>query len=155
MRRRRVQFKRSAAQVSPADSAPSSKTSDDASYAMAQTEDDFEPFMVIPPHLTRGLPILDPLDTATSDLQARTVRECLPFMTTVNDPSSNPFDFDEHGIPLLDREAHIGFVQNCLGELPPQFVAMDASRPWLMYWSLLSLHIMGEDITKFSSGYDD
>ena len=120
---------------------------------MAESDIDFEPFMAIPPHLCHRPPIADPLPTETSKLQARTIEECLPFLTAVNNPSSNPFEFDEHGITFLRRQVHVDFVHAGLESLPAQFVAMDASRPWLMYWSLLSLYIMGENVTAFRPRY--
>lgn len=120
---------------------------------MARPDEDFEPFMAVPPHLCERPPIADRLPTETSHIQERTIKECLPFLTAVNDPSSNPFDFDEHGVRFLQRQTHVDFVHNGLEPLPAQFVAIDASRPWLMYWSLLSLYIMGEDVTTFRSRY--
>lgn len=113
--------------------------------------DDFEPFMTIPAYLTKSPPIIDSLETRTTELQASTVEECLPFLNAINDPSSNPFNFDETGLPYLQIDAHVEFVHDGLGRLPAQFVAMDASRPWLMYWSLLSLYIMGHDVEDFGS----
>lgn len=128
---------------------------DQAASDMAQSDDDFEPFMAVPPHLCQWPPIQDQWSTYTSELQGQTITECLPLLTAVNSPTSNPFDFDEHGLPSLHRQAHVEFVHNGLEPLPAPFVAMDASRPWLMYWSLLSLHIMGEDVTAFRSRYVD
>lgn len=108
--------------------------------------DEFEPFMAIPPYLSSPSQIHDDLRTSTTDLQTETVEECLPLLNAINLPSSNPFDFDEIGLPYLQKRAHIDFIHDGLNQLPPQFVAMDASRPWLMYWSLLSLYIMGRDV---------
>lgn len=113
--------------------------------------DEFEPFMTIPAYLSQLPPIADSLRTRTTELQAQTVEECLPFLNAINNPSSNPFNFDETGLPYLQKKAHVEFVHDGLDRLPPQFVAMDASRPWLMYWSLLSLYIMGHDVEGFQS----
>lgn len=111
--------------------------------------DEFEPFMAIPSYLTRPPPIADDLETRTTDLQNDTVEECVPLLNAINHPSSNPFNFDETGLPYLKKRAHIDFVCDGLDQLPAQFVAMDASRPWLMYWSLLSLYIMGQEVEEF------
>src|SRR4051812_27665701 len=116
---------------------------------MERGHDGFEPFQELPSYLCQWPPIIDALSTPTSELQNRTVKECLPLLMAVNDPSSNPFDFDEHGLHYLNRKAHAQFLNNGLGQLPSQFVAMDSSRPWLMYWSLMSMHLMGYDTQKF------
>lgn len=151
--KRKVQFLRSARQPTAAVGSWSLDARNRAASDMAHTDDEFEPFMAIAPHLCHWPPIIDRLSTETSKLQARTIEECLPLLTAVNNPASNPFDFDEYGLPSLHRQTHVDFVHNGLEPLPAQFVAMDASRPWLMYWSLLSLYIMGEDVTAFRSRY--
>jgi protein farnesyltransferase subunit beta len=51
--------------------------------------------------------------------------------------------------PPLDKDRHIAFLTH-LGlqaQLPRAFVALDASRPWMMYWTLCALKVLGEDIT--------
>lgn len=120
---------------------------------MADTDDPFEPFMAISPHLCQKPLLSDQLSTPTSQLQARTVDECLPLLNAINDPSSNPFDFDEFGLPMLKQQLHIDFVHDGLQQLPAAFVAMDASRPWLMYWSLLSLYLMGQEVKSLRKRY--
>jgi len=107
----------------------------------------------IPSHF-RSAPILkDSLVTPTSSAQSETVHECLPFLKGIDDPSRNPFDFNEHGVPRLDREGHIEFLQGALGEFPAPFVGIDSSRPWMVYWALMGLHLLGEDVTPFRSRY--
>jgi len=120
---------------------------------MANTEDEFEPFMALPRYLTELLTIVDEAVTATSQLQSQTVRECLPLLNAVNNPTSNPFDFDEDGLPYLQRQEHIDFVHDGLGALPAGFVGLDASRPWLFYWSLLSLYLLRQDLQPLRSRY--
>lgn len=120
---------------------------------MADPDDTFEPFMAIPPYLCQFPPLADELSTSTSQLQVQTIDECLPLLNAINDPSSNPFDFDESGLPNLKRSLHIDFLHDGLQQLPAAFVAMDASRPWLMYWSLLSLYLLGQDVKPFRQRY--
>lgn len=43
---------------------------------------------------------------------------------------------------LIDR--HIAFCRRMLGRLPQSFRSLDASRPWLVYWSLNALDMLGE-----------
>lgn len=106
-------------------------------------------FFSIPEHFTRPPPILDDLVTATSSSQKETVAECLPHLNGVADPSRNPFDFNEHGIPRLSRQDHIDFLHQSLEEFPAAFVAVDASRPWMVYWALMGLFLLGEDVTQY------
>jgi hypothetical protein len=44
---------------------------------------------------------------------------------------------------------HIDFLRDALGEHPAPFVGIDASRPWMVYWSLMGLHLLGEDVTDY------
>lgn len=120
---------------------------------MEDEENEHEAFIALPPYLTHAPPIVDSLPTTTADLQQRTIDECLPLLTAVNNPAANPFDFDEDGLQYLQREAHVEFVHDGLGTLPPGFVALDASRPWLFYWSFLSLYLMDQDIQPLREGY--
>lgn len=115
-------------------------------FAMEEAEGKVEPFMTIRPHLCQPQPISDESTSATSRLQIQTVQECLPLLNAVTDSSSNPLDFNKFGLPSLHRGLHLDFIHNGLQPLPASFVTMDASRPWLMYWSFLSLNLLGEDV---------
>ena len=94
-------------------------------------------------------PIQDSLSTGTSVNQNETVQECLPFLAGVGVRSL--FDYNAHGIPPLEREKHIEYLHDCLGELPPAFVAYDAARPWLLYWTLTGLCLLGEEVDQYKS----
>ncbi|EXJ94652.1 protein farnesyltransferase subunit beta [Capronia coronata CBS 617.96] len=112
----------------------------------------FDDFASLIPGYFRGPPaLLDSLETETSVLQAQTVNECLPLLNAINDPSSSPFDYNEFGVPELEREKHIQFLKANLAEFPARFVGLDASRPWMVYWALLSLYMLGEDVTHYRS----
>lgn len=105
----------------------------------------------LPPH-QRELPaIVDSLETETSRLQEATLKECLPLLRSLADSSRSPFDFNEFGVPSLEREDHISFLHENLGEFPAPFVGIDASRPWMVYWALSALYMLGEDISYFQS----
>lgn len=120
---------------------------------MSAIEDEPMAFHELPSFLSRNPHIIDQFSTATSELQARTINECLPLLTAINSAASNPFDFDSRGLPFLSRNDHVGFLRHGLGPLPSGFVAMDASRPWLMYWSLMSFHLLGVDTKQFRTRY--
>ncbi|KAI5283341.1 CAAX farnesyltransferase (FTase) subunit beta, partial [Ascosphaera atra] len=59
-----------------------------------------------------------------------------------------PGPFNKYGIQRLGRDAHIAQCYDMLEDFPAGFVVMDASRPWMIYWGLCSLFLLGEDITK-------
>ncbi|KAL8666985.1 MAG: hypothetical protein Q9202_000907 [Teloschistes flavicans] len=94
------------------------------------------PFASIPDLYTAWPPIRDDLETESSDLQYETVAECLPCLSASSDTQ-------------LTRDLHIRFLHHCLETLPPRFVAYDPSRPWLIYWVLTALSILGEDIEQY------
>jgi protein farnesyltransferase subunit beta len=116
----------------------------------AVTEDvDANPSVV--PALYLSPPLLrDDEVTKTTEAQDGTLNECLPLLNGISDPRRNPFDFNEFGVPELMREDHIDFLHENLSEFPAPFVGLDASRPWLVYWGLLSLHLLGEDVSIFN-----
>ena len=93
-------------------------------------------------------PIKDALTTESSISQDETVDECLPCLTG---ETRSLFDCNEFGLPSLEREKHIEFLHGWLGELPAGFVAYDAARPWLVYWTLTGLCLLGENVDQYRS----
>ncbi|KAK3333480.1 terpenoid cyclases/protein prenyltransferase alpha-alpha toroid [Cercophora scortea] len=100
---------------------------------------------MIPDLFTQLPPVRDDLETDTSEAQDETVEACLPFLAGQDDL----FEYNEHGVPRINREKHIKFLHNSLGRLPGGFVAADASRPWFLYWSLSALTMLGEDVSHY------
>lgn len=95
------------------------------------------------------IPVQDTFKTASSEVQDETLEVVLPFL------ESNPNDFPLNlfGLPRLQRAKHIAFLKMALGDLPSQFAMMDASRPWLVYWSLQGLVTLGVDISSYRERY--
>ena len=91
------------------------------------------------------IPIVDKLKTASSEVQDETLEVVLPFL----EGNPNGFPLNAFGIPHLQAEKHIKFLKKALGDYPPPFAMMDASRPWLVYWSLQGLSALGYDISEF------
>lgn len=91
----------------------------------------------------------DPVTTPTSVAQAETVKECLPLLTAAYDASQNPLDFNEHGVQRLNRGDHVQFLRYALDRFPSSFVGIDSSRPWMVYWALMGLYLLGEDVTTY------
>ena len=108
----------------------------------------------IPSYCRQQPPLVDDLKTDTSTVQYDTIQECLPLLNKVNNASQNPLDFNEFGLPYLEKEKHVQFLQENLAEFPAFFVGIDASRPWMVYWALLGLYLLGEDVSLLRSRYD-
>lgn len=57
----------------------------------------------------------------------------------------------ERGSTELNREAHIAFLKRGLTEpLHSSFIALEASRPWIIYWILHGLDLLGDDLSEFT-----
>ena len=103
----------------------------------------------VPDLYTSPPPIRDLLETETSESQDCTFQECLPFLAGLESCGRTLFDYNDHGVPRLDRNKHIRYLHDTFGKLPAGFVAYDASRPWLLYWALTGLSILGEDVEQY------
>lgn len=104
----------------------------------------------IPAIFTQPPAIIDPLVTETTDLQNATREKCLPFLAGSHSSQS---DHNEHGVPALKRDLHVTYLYDSLEDYPPGFVAMDASRPWMVYWGLAGFAMLGEDTSQFRERY--
>lgn len=145
--RARARFVKNASRPLPQNSPMVSAHQAD-SYRSHQTMADLDDFPAhVPAHFLRPPPLLDDLVTSTSEVQEKTLEECLPLLRAAGDPTRSPFDFNEFGLPELRRGSHIDFLHENLSEFPAPFVGLDASRPWLAYWGLMGLYFLGEDVT--------
>lgn len=143
-RQRVVRYKRAMA------SAPTSSGSHSNDFAinegvisrMAGTSISHAP---IDPLYTTESPIRDLLVTVTSKSQDSTVEKCLPLLAAEEEGPN----YNVHGVPRLRRDKHIAFLKRSMGQLPAPFVAADASRPWVMYWALNGLSLLGSDVSIY------
>lgn len=101
----------------------------------------------IPELFTQPPSIRDPLATESSDLQVATLEKCLPFLKGTQSTQQGPFN--AHGVPALQRDDHIAYLYDSLEDYPGGFVILDSSRPWMSYWGLAGLFMIGEDPTRF------
>ena len=102
----------------------------------------------LPPWLqtaTLGL-FHDDFVTTTTEAQDKVTAECIPFL--LGDDTQG-LDLNSHGIPHLRRAQHAKFLLAQLGDLPAPYQVVDASRPWLFYWSLVGLSLLGEDVFSY------
>lgn len=104
----------------------------------------------IPDLFTKLPPIRDNLNTETSIIQDQTVQDCLPLLADSCDPSERE---TRNGVPKLARQEHIEYLHESLRDLPAGFVSLDASRPWILYWALTGLSLLGEDVGIYSERY--
>ncbi|EDU40933.1 CAL1 Prenyltransferase beta subunit [Pyrenophora tritici-repentis] len=91
------------------------------------------------------IPIKDTLETATSEVDEETARLILPYL----EGNPNDFDLNAFGIPKLQRQRHEAMLKKILGDYPSGAAAMDAARPWLVYWALQSMTALGQDISSY------
>ncbi|KAJ4295313.1 CAAX farnesyltransferase (FTase) subunit beta [Kalmusia sp. IMI 367209] len=95
------------------------------------------------------IPIVDGLETDTSHVQDETLRIVLPYL----EGNPNDFPLNIFGIPHLQKPKHVAFLKKALGDYPAPFAMMDASRPWLVYWSLQGLSALNYDISEFRESF--
>ncbi len=98
----------------------------------------------VPELFTSLPPIRDPLVTCTSLSQDETARHCLPLHAGT---SQSLFDLNPQGITKLNREDHIEFLNGTIQNA--KYIPYDALRPWVVYWSLTGLSVLGEDVGKW------
>ncbi|KAL2861378.1 terpenoid cyclases/protein prenyltransferase alpha-alpha toroid [Aspergillus pseudodeflectus] len=104
------------------------------------------PHPAVPALFTEPPVLRDTLITETIELQDETLNKCLPFLKGIHGSQKGPLN--QHGAPPLRRDEHIGYLYDSLEDYPSGFVAMDASRPWMTYWALAGLSLLGEDVSR-------
>ena len=99
------------------------------------------------PHLyANPSSVKDDLITETSITQDQTVQSCLPLLAGAV-PGKTAFDYTPQGVARLDRESHIDYLKEHID--CAKYMAFDASKPWVIYWCLTALSLLGEDIDEY------
>eukprot|EP00124_Ichthyophonus_hoferi_P004880 Ihof_evm1s601 gene=Ihof_evmTU1s601 len=70
-------------------------------------------------------------------------------VAAVFDSLKSPSDFQRR--VQLKRDAHIRYLTRGLDSLSGSFVCLDASRPWLVYWMVHSLSLLGHSVKPAQS----
>jgi hypothetical protein len=91
------------------------------------------------------IPIRESYETETLKVQDEVHEVILPFL----EGNPNDFTLNAHGIPKLQREKHAPLLKKMISDYPSQYAALDASRPWMVYWSLQSMTALGQDIHPY------
>lgn len=89
-------------------------------------------------------PIRDSLVTDTSLSQDETARHCLPLHAATGRSLVN---LNPQGIPKLNQEDHIEFLNDAIQNA--EYIPYDALRPWVVYWCLTGLSVLGEDLKRW------
>ena len=92
--------------------------------------------------------IKDALTTQSLTAQYEVIDQCLPYLTG---EEADPSRLNSQSIPKLEREKHIDFLEKAIKNA--RFVVFDASRPWVVYWSLTGLCILGRNIEVYRERY--
>ena len=102
----------------------------------------------VPELYTRSPPIRDSLTTDTSVSQEDVVKQCLPRLIAC---SRSLAGVNPYGIPSFEREDHIKFSQDAIDYA--RYIAYDPVRPWVIYWSLTALSLLGENVELYQQRY--
>ena len=102
----------------------------------------------VPDLYTSSPPIRDHLITDTSISQDDVVKQCLPRLIKC---SRSVVGVNSYGIPSLEREDHVKFLQEAIEY--PRYIAFDPVRPWVIYWSLTALSLLGENVELYQQRY--
>ncbi|KAI1272407.1 terpenoid cyclases/Protein prenyltransferase [Xylaria sp. FL0933] len=120
----------------------------DSGMASSTPSRESPPAPRVPDLFTTAPPIKDSLVTDTSVSQDAVESNCVPFLA-----GKQPgIRVNRYGVPSLRRDRHIAFLEKNLGPLPPAYKAADASRPWIFYWCLNGLVLLGADVSKYRDG---
>lgn len=91
------------------------------------------------------IPIKDALVTESSKVEDETTAVILPYL----EGNPNDYSLNAFGIPKLQRDRHETMLKRVVGDYPAQMAAMDAARPWIVYWAMQSMTALGIDISSY------
>lgn len=128
---------------------PSSSVSSASEEDEESSSADMPPTPAVPSLFTHPTVPRDEVRTQTSEDEDRVVQSCLPLLSGQALLKYGPGFLTSHGVPHLLRDRHIHFLHESLEVYPPAFKSMDASRPWMLYWNLTALPLIGEDSSPY------
>jgi protein farnesyltransferase subunit beta len=124
---------------------------------LSDTENEYEDMGVATPEEQANIayldsvriPIRDTYQTETSKVEEKTREVVLPYL----EGNPNDFTLNAYCVPRLQRELHATMLRKVLGDYTHHYAAMDASRPWIVYWGLQSMTALGLDIHPHQKRY--
>lgn len=81
---------------------------------------------------------VDDLETHTSEEQRKTEDSCYMLIERWRS-----FGHDSTDAVLLRKIDHFYYVLSGLSKLPRGYVSLDASRPWIVFWTIHSMELLG------------
>ncbi|PRT52819.1 Protein farnesyltransferase subunit beta [Wickerhamiella sorbophila] len=78
------------------------------------------------------------LETRTLREQRETEDLCVPLLEQEDNPE----------LFVFFRDKHVKFLRGMLGNLSSGFISLDASRPWMVFWAVNGLALMGVDTSE-------
>ena len=100
----------------------------------------------VPSLFTEEPLIKDTLITKTSTVQDETAQICVPLLAGAI-PGRTEFDFSPAGVPRLERDQHVEFLEKNLQHA--KYIPYDPARPWVIYWCLTALSLLGHDLSSY------
>eukprot|EP00751_Fragilariopsis_kerguelensis_P030863 CAMPEP_0170922180 /NCGR_PEP_ID=MMETSP0735-20130129/10304_1 /TAXON_ID=186038 /ORGANISM="Fragilariopsis kerguelensis, Strain L26-C5" /LENGTH=138 /DNA_ID=CAMNT_0011321559 /DNA_START=78 /DNA_END=490 /DNA_ORIENTATION=+ len=105
---------------------------------------------------TNKPPFFNLIETATTVVQKQTEKECQPYFIDENaNANVNEGEENETRIPQVQllRDKHRLYLQQVWKQsLKSQFVSLDSSRPWILYWCLQGYDLMSCSSSSNSNG---
>ena len=83
---------------------------------------------------------------ASSEEQKEVEEACLAYYQR-----AEALSLELDGFPVLKRAKTIGFLRKGLKQLSRGYECLDASRPWLVYWIVHALELLGEGFSEKES----
>ena len=80
--------------------------------------------------------------TATSTEQSET-EQLIADLLSLTGPDGSSDDINARAAITLRKQEHNVFLASTLFRLPAGFVMLDASKPWLLFWTAHSLDLLG------------
>ncbi|CCJ29712.1 unnamed protein product [Pneumocystis jirovecii] len=89
-------------------------------------------------HNIHPLILPDIVETETAAVQLETERICMRHLS------------DNIHEPQLNLTSHITYLLNVLTKpLPKPYIALDASQPWIIYWTLCAYSLLGQSVDMY------
>lgn len=116
--------------------------------SLEATFDQAQGRLQVPDLYTTLPPIKDTLTTDTSISQDNVIQRCLSHLSAAG---RSVFSVNGQGIPSLEREDHIDFLHYTIENA--RYIPYDSVRPWVLYWSLTALSLLGENVETYQQRY--
>lgn len=90
-------------------------------------------------------PTPDPQRSQSSVAQLEVVELCMPLLAA--EEGTPALGFNRRWVPRLNRDQHVEFLENAIENA--RFTGLDASRPWVVYWCLTGLSLLGKNVEVY------